>query len=194
MNWPDNPTHPGGKTAQRITLHRGSRFDYEQVRYAGASGSQVVREVIRHPGSVVVLPILGDPSADSASVVLIRNHRVASGTDLLELPAGTLGPGEPPEAAAARETAEESGFRPGTMTCLGSFHPSPGLSDERMWAFVARDLVPQRQELEDDESITVHPTPVGALWAMLDRGEIIDAKTMLVVLWASRRGLLPPAP
>lgn len=124
-------------------------------------------------------------------MVLIRNRRAASGTQLLELPAGTLEPGEPPESAARRETAEETGYRPGSLACLGDFYTSPGLSDERMWAFVARGLELAGQELEEGESITVHPTPVEEVWKMLDRGEFADAKTMLVVLWAARLGILP---
>ena len=105
-------------------LLTGRMFQVVRRESVAADGRRHVREVIRHPGAVVLLPIL-----DDGRVVLIRNRREAVGQHLVELPAGTLEPGEDPMAAAHRELAEETGYRAGTMELLVSFFSSPGILD-----------------------------------------------------------------
>jgi ADP-ribose pyrophosphatase len=147
------------------------------------------RQVIRHPGAVVILPILQE-QGNETRVVLIRNNRIPAGTNLLELPAGTREPGEPPELTAGRELIEETGYRAKSLTLLGSYYTSPGLSDEQMWAYVATGLEATTQDLEDDERITVEVLGTSKLAGIIDRGELQDAKSMLTILWAVRKGLL----
>jgi len=170
---------------ERTVLHKGRKFDLEQIRTPGPGGRTLVREVVRHPGAAVVLPIL-----DPGRVLLIRNERAALGKAILEVPAGTLEPGEPAEACAGRELVEETGYRAATLTPLGRFYSSPGMSDELMHAFAARDLTHVGQNLEEDEHVTVHPTPVGEAIRMMETGELIDAKSMITLLLALRRGLI----
>lgn len=168
----------------RTLLHKGRKFDFELIEFAGGDGKPVRREVVRHPGAVVILPVL-----DDGRLVLIRNIRPSVDRALFELPAGTL-EAEPPEACASRELIEETGYRAATLAPLGRFYTSPGMSDELMWAFIATGLVHVGQDLEADERITVVEMPPAVVLGMMDAGELVDAKSMLTVLWAVRRGLI----
>ncbi len=149
------------------------------------AGKTLQREVVRHPGAVVIVPVL-----DSGEVVLIRNHRIAIGKALWECPAGTLEPPEHPDQCAHRELIEETGYRAATMRPLGWFYTTPGFTDEKMHAFVARRLSEVGQQLEEDENITVEPVPARRAIEMIEQGELTDAKSMLSLLLAERRGLL----
>lgn len=155
------------------------------VEFPGRGGKVMRREVVRHPGAVIILPIL-----DDGKVVLIRNHRVSVDRELYELPAGTMQPPEPPEECAKRELQEETGYAAATWTPLGRFYTSPGLSDELMWAFAATGLEEVGQNLEEDERLTVVPVAAAEAIEMIDRRELVDAKSMLVLLMAVRRGVL----
>ncbi|MCK6478229.1 MAG: NUDIX hydrolase [Phycisphaerales bacterium] len=174
--------------ARRTLLHKGAKFDFVQVEYPAADGRMLTRQYVRHPGAVVILPIL--QTGAGRKVVLIRNQRITTGVHLWELPAGTREPAEPPDRTAARELVEETGYRAASFELLGTFYTSPGLSDELMWAYAATGLVREVQDLEDDEQITVHETNEQDVLGMVDRGELVDAKSMLTVLLAVRKGLL----
>jgi ADP-ribose pyrophosphatase len=178
---------PGPSTprASRRLLHKGRKFDFEILEYPGKSGKTVVREVVRHPGAVLILPIM-----DDGRVVLIQNYRAALDRSIYELPAGTLEPPEPPEACARRELIEETGFEAATVSVLGRFYTSPGLSDEQMWAYVAVGLTHVGQRLEDGEEATVWPVTADQAMRMIDSGELSDAKSMLALLMARQRSLI----
>lgn len=173
----------------REVLVRGRKFDVERLVEFGAGGGVIERLGVRHPGAVVILPLL-EEAGRGLRVVLIRNRRPVPGTVLVELPAGTLERGEDPGVCAGRELVEETGYRAGRIDRLAGFYTTPGLTDEFMHAFVARDLTPVGQALEADEDIEVMPTDADAALGMVERGEIRDAKTMLVLLWAARAGLI----
>ncbi len=169
----------------RRVLHRGRKFDFEIVEYRGSDGCSHHREIVRHPGAVVIVPVL-----EGGRVCLIRNFRPSLEKDVLELPAGTLEKGEPPEVCAARELIEETGYRAATLTPLGRFYTSPGLSDELMWAYVAIGLTHVGQKLEADERLTVAPAAIEAVFGMIDSGELMDGKSLAALLLARRKGLI----
>jgi len=173
---------------QRRTVHSGPKFDFDEVTLVGRSGRPVVRQMIRHPGAAVIVPVL--TGAQGPEVVMIRNRRFTVGRELWEFPAGTLEPPEPPEQCAARELEEEAGFRAGRLEQLGRFLTTPGMTDELMHAYLASDLSPTGQRLMEDEEIRVEVVPVSKALAMIDRGELVDAKSMLALFLALRRGLL----
>lgn len=170
---------------ERELLHKGAKFDLELVRRRDDWGVERAREVIRHPGAVVIVPLL-----EGGRVALIRNFRLAVGATIWELPAGTLEPGEPPERCAARELVEEAGYRAGRIEPLGTFLTTPGMTDELMHAFAATDLRHVGQALEDGEEIEVVVKSQDEALDMIDRGELNDAKSMLALLLAERRGLV----
>lgn len=173
-------------------LSPGAKFQFVEatVRRSadeGARAGEHTRQFIRHPGAVVIVPILHD-----GRVALIRSFRAAVNQTIYELPAGTLEKDEPPATTAARELLEETGYRAERVTALGSFLTSPGLSDELMHAFVATGLAHVGQRLEDNEDIEVHPVRIDEAFAMLDDGRLRDAKSMLALLLAQRRGFIRP--
>lgn len=158
------------------------RFHIERRLLTRNDGGTESREVVVHPGAVVLLPLL-----DDGRIVLIKNERFSIGRVLWELPAGTLEANEPLELCAARELEEETGYRAESITPLFNFYPSPGISDERMYVFVARGLVPTRQKLDPVERIEPVPTTVDEVLRMIKMGEIQDAKTIASVLfWWTR--------
>lgn len=162
-------------------LLQARRFQVVRQSYTADDGSHHIREVVRHPGAVTILPLLGD-----GRICLIRNYRVAVDQVLIELPAGTLEPGEDPAHTARRELQEETGFLAGSVTRLCEFFMSPGILCERMVVFLATDLTPGEPRLESGEQIE----PLLATWdealRLVHSGEIQDAKTMTALLWYDR--------
>jgi ADP-ribose pyrophosphatase len=176
------PTNFEG-TVRRELLHRGVKFDIESLIFTSSRGNQIRRECIRHPGSVIILPLLSDHS-----IVLIRNWRLSTQSWLWELPAGTMTSGEDPAQCARRELAEETGYTAASIAPLAPmpwFYAAPGLTDERMHAFIATGLAHGGQALEEDERIEVARFTRDEVFAMIAARTIIDAKTLLILLtWA----------
>ncbi|NLE59522.1 MAG: NUDIX hydrolase [Planctomycetes bacterium] len=149
------------------------RFTVRRLEYNVPGQGLVRRELVAHPGAVTILPLL-----DPQTVIMIRNYRFAVGAELLELPAGTLEPPEPPAECAARELEEETGYRAAHFERLCEFYTTPGFTNERMHVFVATGLTPTKQRLEATEQIRVEIVPLrDALEATTD-GRIVDAKTI----------------
>ena len=142
------------------------------------------RFVVRHPGAAVIVPILND-----GRVCLIENFRIAVGKTLIELPAGTLEPGEDPAETARRELAEETGYRAESIELLTQVYSSPGVFDERMHIFVARGLTPGKTALEVGEQIVTRLTPWREALDMVSANEIEDSKTVVGLLAAHAKGL-----
>lgn len=158
-------------------LFNSQRFKVVRVRDLSLERAMPERDVIRHPGAVTILPLLPDQQ-----VCLIRNRRLTVGQSLLELPAGTLEPGESPETTARRELIEETGFEAQQMEPLHSFYVSPGILDERIHVFVGRGLSDVGQHLEPDERIVrqIVSLKQAVRWAY--DGTIVDAKTIAALL------------
>lgn len=173
-------------TARR-TIHSGRKFDFEAVSVEMPNGHIVVRDVVRHPGAAVIVPVLPD-----GRLVLTRVYRAACERWLLEFPAGTLDRGEAPETCAARELIEETGYKAATLTGLGWFFTCPGMADERMHAFVATGLTHVGQQLEEDENIIVEPRTPAEVAALIASGELRDAKSIVAYARAQAGGLLSP--
>jgi folate-binding protein YgfZ len=158
------------------------RFSVVRIAESCVDGGQRHREVVRHPGSVVVVPFVS-----SDEVCLVEVVRVAVGLTLLELPAGTLDRIESLEEAARRELAEETGYRAGRIAAAGAFWMSPGILRERMHLFVAEDLVPGPQALEPGEQIRTRVVAWETAVAMCLDGRIEDAKTVAAILLVEAR-------
>ncbi len=147
-----------------------------------ADGRENSREVIEHPGAVAIVPMV-----DDRHVCLIRNFRLAVGCWLLEIPAGTLEPAEDPLATAHRELAEETGYTARSIEPLCQMLFSPGILHERMHLFVAHGLTPGPTRLEFGEQIERQVMPLAGVLAMIERGEVEDAKTVAALLLYDRR-------
>lgn len=154
-------------------LLRARKFTVERREYDVPGVGTVQRELVVHPGAVLILPVL---SADQ--VVLIQNYRFAVPGELLELPAGTLEAGEEPIVCAARELEEETGYVADRLEPLCQFYTTPGFTNEFMHCFVATGLTLKAQKCEETEQIRVQPMSLAdALDACAD-GRIKDGKTI----------------
>jgi ADP-ribose pyrophosphatase len=160
-------------------LFQGRRFRVERQVQIGPDGREHAWEIIRHPGAAVILPLL-----DDGRLCLVRNCRPAVGETLIELPAGTLEPGEDPAETARRELAEETGYRARRIEHLISFYSSPGICDEHMHLYRAQDLTAGPMSLDPGEQLE----PLLCSWdealAMIHDGRIHDAKTVAGLLYA----------
>lgn len=166
--------------AERHLVYSARKFQVERMRVPVA-GAVVDYDVVVHPGAAVVLPVLPD-----GRILLIRNRRVAVDAELLELPAGTLDPGEPPAVCAARELEEETGYTAAEVTPLIWFYASPGFCTEKMHLFVARGLSEGPARPEPGEQIRKAPMPLDDALAAISRGEICDGKSIVALLYFDR--------
>ncbi len=160
-------------------------FNVVAARFTGPDGQTFERDVVHHRGAVAVVPMHED-----GSVTLVRQFRASLDGDLLELPAGVRDvDGEPDQRTAERELAEEAGLAASSMEPLITIHNAPGMSDERISVFVARELtaVPDDRQGVEEMAMTVERIPMQDALAMIDDGRITDAKTIVGILLLARR-------
>ena len=161
--------------------HRGRLLRVEVISWTDEHGRRITREVVRHPGAVVIVPQLG-----LDDVVLVKNYRIAVDEHVWELPAGTLEPNESPLDAAVRELEEETGYRPGRIEPMGEFFTSPGFCDELIHLFAAQELTFVGQRLDGHEQIEALDFGWSEVLAMIDDGRIKDGKTIAGLLMFDR--------
>ena len=167
----------------RRSIFKGRKLELVLDSVRLPNGRDVERELVLHPGAVVIVPLLRP-----GVILLLKQYRHAVGGELYELPAGTLEPDEPPEACAARELVEETGFRAASLRILTRFWSSPGILREEMHLFLAQDLERTRQDLDVDEMIEVQEVRLEDAVEMVRDGRIADAKTIVGVLYVRQFG------
>lgn len=173
------------KLAER-QIWSGHLIKVAEGTFESPDGDRFERELVHHPGAVVVVPLHAD-----GTVTLVRQYRAAIDCDLLEVPAGKRDvDGETPEVTAARELAEEVGLRAGRLDLLARFYNSPGFSDELTHLFLARDLdrCPSDAQGFEERHMTVEAVPLSAAPALVSEGRIIDAKTIIGLSLAAAAG------
>ena len=193
---PSGPTNPSGRAKARPstgTSHKKPQVLSSQMVYAGKvfgirrdeviepSGVRTTREMITHPGSVVVLPVLPD-----GRILLIQQYRYAARQYLWELVAGRIDEGETPLEAAERELREETGYRAKRFRTFLEIFPTPGFLEEKMYVLLAEGLTPGLAEPEDDEKIVARPYTCKQAGQMIRNGKLHDAKTIAGVLYYLR--------
>jgi ADP-ribose pyrophosphatase len=145
------------------------------------NGEESKRELIRHPGAVAIVAL-----DETRNVLLVRQYRIAAGRVLREIPAGTLEPDEPPLDCAVRELQEETGYRPGRLEALGGMYVAPGYTTEYIHVFLATDLSESRLAADSDEFIEVDRVPLADAVGLIERGEIVDGKSIIGLLKVAR--------
>lgn len=150
-------------------LYKGPRFQVKRINNW---------DVVDHPGAAVILPLL-----DPHTIVMIKNRRKAVEQTLYELPAGTLEVSELPYLCAKRELEEETGFKSQNIRPLLEFYPSPGFTNEKMYAFIAEDLTPGQVKLDPHEEISVEKVKWTDALEMIRSNQIIDGKTLITLLY-----------
>ncbi len=166
-------------------VHTAPVFHVTSDEIIEPSGVKVRRDVIRHPGSVVILAL--DERKPEPSVLLIRQYRYPANQDLWELPAGRIDEGEDALAAAKRELAEETGYSASEWIPALYYYASPGFLDETMSIFAARDLHKGKATPEEDEFITCKLVPLRTAVQWVMSGKLKDGKAIAGVLWAAQK-------
>ena len=169
---------------RRVYSGRVLSVDLDEIEEPG--DIRATREVVRHPGSVVVLAV-----DDEERLVLVRQYRYPVDDVIWEIPAGRQDPGESPEQGARRELEEEVGAKADRVERLGSFYATPGYCDELMHLFRATGLRKEAARPEDDEHIEARWVTLAEARAMADRGEVKDAKTLIALLLEQDRRRQP---
>lgn len=170
-------------------VQRGAQFELITEPVDLPNGRRVDLDLVRHPGAAAVVPFL-----EEDRVLLIRQYRFATGGEILEIPAGKLDPGEQPEACAARELLEETGYRAGRLEKLGAIWTSPGMTDEVIHLYSAFDLELAEQQLDPDEIIELVPMALGEALDQVHRSAVVDAKSALALLLAAKRSTSKQTP
>lgn len=157
---------------------RSDLLDVVIATFEGPDGEQFQRDIVHHPGAVVVVPV----DEDSGEVTFVRQYRAPIDMELLEVPAGKRDvKEEPPELTAARELAEEVGMEAGRLELIGHFYSTPGFCDEELWCFLGRDLrpVPTARQGIEEQHMTLERYPFSDAAEMVRSGLIKDAKTIV---------------
>ena len=158
---------------QSKLAYTGRAFSIRRDTICLPDSRQVELDIVEHVGSVVILPV-----DQEGKVLFVRQYRHATGTHILELPAGTLEKGEQPEICAHRELREETGMAAGSMQLLGGFYLAPGYSTEYMHVFLATNLVNNPLTADADEFISLEQVPITRALQMSSEGLLPDAKTL----------------
>ncbi len=169
------------KVTSSETLFQGRLFALKRDHIFEPGGIEALREVIVHPGSVVVLPVF-----PGGRILLIRQYRHAAGQYMWELVAGHREEHETFREAAPRELQEETGYIAGSFTKLLDIYPSPGLLSEKMEIYLAEDLTKGKSQPEDDEKITARILTLAEVESWIRSGKIVDSKTVAGVLYYSQ--------
>ncbi|WP_239690891.1 NUDIX domain-containing protein [Chromobacterium sphagni] len=159
-------------------VYQGSFLNVHKDQVALPDGKEAQREYIVHPGAVAILAL-----TPQRELVLERQYRYPAGREFIEIPAGKIDSGEPPEATARRELLEETGYRAANWTYLGTAHPCIGYSNEKISYYLAQDLILSERRLDEGEFLEVLTLPLDTAMDMALTGGICDSKSIVGLHW-----------
>lgn len=175
---------PGAISKRRVYTGRVVSLDVDTVRFPNGTIGDL--EMLRHSGASAVIPFLDDRGDQDPRILLIRQYRYATEGVIYEIPAGRLDKGEAPETCAVRELREETGYSAANVEYLTTFYTTPGFTDEKIHIFAADAVDPGTSSLEADEIVELAPVPFSQALEMIRRGEIVDGKTIIGLLFIAR--------
>lgn len=182
---PDDLPMPDDARLRSTRIWSGKifNFDVDRIRYPNGVESDFA--IIRHPGAAAIIPYLSDPQGPDPQLLLLRNYRYAAGGYLHEVPAGRMDPGESPLECARRELREETGCTAESVEELCTMFMTPGYTDEKIHFFMAVGLTRGDPAPEADEFAEPVVITLSRALAMVQQGEIVDAKTALSLLFSA---------
>jgi ADP-ribose pyrophosphatase len=160
-------------------IYHGKAFSVRRDLIQLPNGKQAWVDIVDHPGAVALVPL-----DDAGRIYFVRQYRHSTGGEILELPAGTIDPDEPPESCARREIREEIGMAAGQLEKLGEFYLAPGYSTEYMHVYLATGLRPDPLPGDEDEFLQVESLSFERALQLIGEGQIRDAKTLAALLLA----------
>ena len=166
---------------KRTVVFKGRAFDMQQVELGMPDGRARVYDLVDHHDSISLVPV-----TDDGQVLFVRQFRLGALSQMLELPAGVLEPGEAPEEGAPRELREETGMAARQIQRLGEFYLASGYVNEKMTAYLATGLYPAPLKADEDEFLTLVSLPLQEAYRMAESGEIPDSKTLAALLLARK--------
>jgi len=169
--------------SKRIWSGKIFNFDVDRIRYP--NGQEADFAIVRHPGASAVIPYLSDPRGEDPQIVLLRQYRYAASGYMYEVPAGRLDAGESPLECARRELREETGCTAESVTQMCAMFMTPGYTDEKIHFFIATGITRGEAAREADEFAETVVLPLSRTLAMIEGGEIQDAKTALAILFSA---------
>jgi ADP-ribose pyrophosphatase len=164
-------------------VYRGTLLKLQVATVEFSNGRETTREIVEHPGAVAIIPLL-----DRSRMLVVRQYRIAARRHLVEIPAGTLEPGESPVSCAKRELMEETRHAAGRMRKLFSCYLAPGYSTEKIHFFLASKLTPREARQAEDETITVREMSLHEGLRAIENGDVQDAKTICAIYYLATRG------
>lgn len=170
------------ETVSSEVVYQGRVFDVRRDKVRLQDGNLSTLDIVEHPGAITLLPL-----DEQGRLWLVRQYRHAAGAELLELPAGAMEAGEPPEACASREAREEIGMSAGQLEKVGEFFLAPGYSTEYMYVYLATGLQPDPLEADEDEFLSVETIPVAEVYHQAEVGLIQDSKSLAALFLARPR-------
>ncbi len=166
------------RIVKREVVYQGKMITTEHLTVELPNGRSSTRDVVRHPGAVAVLA-----EVDGTHLLCVEQFRIATGSVLLEIPAGKLEAGEDPLACAKRELKEETGYDAAAWTEVATVFTSPGFADEQIHIYQASELSKGERALDDDEFLNVRPLSFAEVQSLVDNRQINDAKTLIAFQW-----------
>ena len=166
------------KRINRELIKKGSIIDYYQDTIRFPNGKEELFDFIDHKGAAAVVPVMSD-----GRIIMVRQERNSINDESLEIPAGGKNPGEPFDCAAARELEEETGYQCQTLTHLFDLYTTVAFSNEKIGIYLAKDLVPTQQNLDENEFLSVEIYSIEELQHMITDGLIHDAKTIAALMY-----------
>ena len=158
-------------------IFKGNLLDVRKDKVLLPNNKHSYREWVNHPGAACCIPILDN------EIIMVEQYRYAVKEVSIELPAGKIDKGESPETCALRELQEETGYKSRNLTFLTTIYPAIGFSDEKMWIYLAQDLVKKKSKPDIDEFVKVIKLNHKTALKMVENGDISDSKTIIGILW-----------
>lgn len=178
-------SHPPDHLLSTRRVYTGRFLNVDLDEIENPAGETLALEMVRHPGAAAVVPMVSDPTSPDPHILVLRQFRHAADGMIWEIPAGVLDGGEDPEACARRELREEAGATAERIERLTTIYTTPGFTDERIHLFLATGIQVAEPDHQFDEFIEVTTRPLSVLLEMIRSGEIVDAKSIVALLYVA---------